>query len=92
MSSVDPKADEPLRSEATSALQHREAGPPATAELFSDLLSNITQCALAQRVRHGSSDPPGISAQVLVECHRPGSAGFASKRGQALVFRVVFKV
>ena len=28
-----------------SALQHREAGPPATAELFSDLLSNITQCA-----------------------------------------------
>jgi hypothetical protein len=25
-----------------SALQHREAGPPATAELFSDLLSNIT--------------------------------------------------
>jgi len=28
-----------------SALQHREAGPPATAELFSDLLSNNTLCA-----------------------------------------------
>jgi hypothetical protein len=57
-------------------LQHREAGPPATAELFSDLLSNITYCALWRSVfATAIAIHPAFQRNTLAECHRPGSVG-----------------
>jgi hypothetical protein len=73
-------------------LQHREAGPPATAELFSDLLSNLHSALWRSVFATAAAIHPAFQRSFWLNVIAPAVQASHRKRGPALVFRVVFKV